>query len=193
MLQAAASTASSTGKAELVLLEPAYIGAHLPSAAGSGRVCFRIEQDPDALGEIDCDGGTNYDVLLTADSNGTSAEGPQTLTVGAGATDSGAGAGVLRVLLFGATTSDDTTPCTAATYVTTTKTALTTAIATSEITDTRQGGSVTSTLTGKPYACGPWSTDGPASIALPNVTFDFVLPFGLGTQDVAQVLRLNDQ
>ena len=192
-LKVARTAPGPDGKAELVLLEPAYVGAHLPSAAGSGRVCFRIEQDPDALGEIDCDGGTNYDVLLTADSNGTSAEGPQTLTVGAGATDSGAGAGVLRVLLFGATTSDDTTPCTAATYVTTTKTALTTAIATSEITDTRQGGSVTSTLTGKPYACGPWSTDGPASIALPNVTFDFVLPFGLGTQDVAQVLRLNDQ
>lgn len=77
--------------------------------------------------------------------------------------------------------------------MTTTKTALTTATATSEITDTRQGGTVTSTLTGKPYACGSWSTDGPPSIALPNVTFDFVLPFGLGTQDVAQVLRLNDQ
>jgi hypothetical protein len=97
------------------------------------------------------------------------------------------------VLLFGATTSDDTTPCTAATYVTTTKTALTTATATSEITDTRQGGTVTTTLTGVPYSCGQWTTDGPASIALPNVTFDFVLPFGLGTQDVAQVLRLNDQ
>lgn len=180
------------GKAELVLLAPAYVGAHLPSAAGSGRVCFRIEQDPDAIGEIDCDGGTNYDVFLTADSNGTGTEGPQTLTVGAGAGNSGAGAGVLRVLLFGATTSDDTTPCTAATYVTTTRTALTTATATSEITDTRQGGTVTTTLTGKPYACGAWTTDGPASIALPNETFDFVLPFGLGTQDVAQVLRIDD-
>ena len=192
-LKIARGTPGPDGKAELVLLEPAYVGAQLPSAAGEGRVCFRIEQDPDAIGEIDCDGGTNYDVSLTADSNGTSAAGPQTLSIGAGAGDSGAGAGVLRVLLFGATTGDDATPCTDATYVTTTRTALPTATATSEITDTRQGGTVTTTLTGLPYACDGWATDGPASVALPNVTFDFVLPFGLGTQDVAQVLRLNDE
>jgi hypothetical protein len=34
--------------------------------------------------------------------------------------------------------------------------------------------------------------DAGASIAAPNASLDFVLPFGLGTQDVAQVLRLND-
>jgi len=193
-LKIARSTPGADGKADLVLLQPAILGAQLPSAAGEGRVCFRIEQDPTAMGEIDCDGGTNYDVFLTIDSGGTGAAGPPSLTVGAGAGNSGAGAGVLRVLLFGATTSSDATPCTAASYVTPpTRTALTTAVSTSEITNTRQGGNVTVSLTGKPYACNPWASDGPPSIALPNVSLDFVLPFGLGTQDVAQVLRLNDQ
>jgi len=192
-LKVARTTPGPDGKADLVLLEPAILGARLPSAAGEGRVCFRIEQDPDALGEIDCDGGTNYDVFLTVDSGGTGAAGTPRLTVGGGASSSGAGAGVLRVLLFGATTSSDATPCTAASYVTPpTRTALTTAVSTSEITNTRQGGTVTVSLTGKPYACTPWASDGPASIALPNVSLDFVLPFGLGTQDVAQVLRLDD-
>ena len=36
------------------------------------------------------------------------------------------------------------------------------------ITNTRQGGTVTVTLTGKPYACTPWAADGPASIAVPT-------------------------
>ena len=193
-LKIARMTPGPDGKADLVLLAPVYLGAQLPAAAGSGRVCFRVEQDPDAIGEIDCDGGSNYDVFLTIDSNGSSAAGPASLTVGAGGTDSGPGAGVLRVLLYGATTSDTSTPCTAASYVTPpTRTALTTAVSTSQITDTRQGGDISVTLTGKPYSCAAWSSDGPASIALPNVSLDFVLPYGLGTQDVAQVLRLNDQ
>jgi hypothetical protein len=182
------------GKADLVLLEPVILGAQLPAAVGEGRVCLRLEQDPNTIGEVDCDGGTNYDVSLTIDSGGTGAAGPPSLTVGSGTGDSGAGAGVLRVLLYGATTDNDATPCSAASYVTPpTRTAITTAVATSEITNTRQGGTVTVSLTGKPYSCAPWAADGPASIAMPNVSLDFVLPFGLGTQDVAQVLRLNDQ
>ena len=36
-------------------------------------------------GEIDCDGGTNYDVDIVVDSAGTGPNGTPTLTVGAGA------------------------------------------------------------------------------------------------------------
>ena len=44
----------------------------------------------------------------------------------------------------------------------------------------------------QPFDCGNWVEDAGASLAAPNVNMDVVLPLGLGTVDIAQVLRIND-
>jgi cysteine-rich repeat protein len=185
----------ANGKTPLLLTAPVYIGASLPALAGTGRVCWRVEQDPLHAGEIDCDGGSNYDVDIVVDSAGTGANGTPTLMVGAGLTDSGAGAAVIRVRVTPAQTTDGITPCEDADYspAPTIETAFTTAITTSTILNPRQGGAqVGVTLAGKPFDCDAWTEDGPASIATPLLNMDITLPLGIGTIDIAQVLRLND-
>ena len=79
----------ANGRTPLYLTATAYIGATVPAIAGPGRACLRIEQDPAHAGEIDCDGGTNYDVNLVVNSGGMGANGTPTLAIGGGATDSG--------------------------------------------------------------------------------------------------------
>ncbi len=193
-LHLAAGFPDANGRTPLYLTATAYVGGSVPSLAGSGRACVRIEQDPVHAGEIDCDGGSNYDVDLVVDSGGTGANGTSTLTVGAGAGDSGAGAAVIRVRVTPALTTDGSTPCTDADYTTTPPiaTAFTTALATSTILNPRQGGAQTLvSLTGKPFDCVAWTENGPASIAAPNLNMDVTLPV-VGTLDIAQVLRLND-
>ena len=182
------------GRTPLYLTATAYIGASVPSIAGSGRVCLRIEQDPAHAGEIDCDGGTNYDVDLVVDSAGLGANGTPALTVGAGPGDSGAGAAVLRVRATPALTTDGATPCEDADYspASPIATAFTTATAKSTILNPRQGGIQTVvTLAGKPFDCDAWTENGPASLAAPNVNMDVTLPV-VGTLDIAQLLRLSD-
>jgi cysteine-rich repeat protein len=193
-LHLSAGFPDANGKTPLYLDATAYIGASVPSIAGSGRACLRIEQDPLHPGEIDCDGGSNYDVDLVVDSAGLGANGTPTLTVGAGASDSGAGAAVIRVRATAALTPDGVTPCEDADYspAPTVETAFTTATATSTILNPRQGGLQTAvTLAGKPFDCNAWTENGPASIAAPNLNMDVTLPV-VGTLDIAQALRLND-
>ncbi|MCC6848320.1 MAG: hypothetical protein IT294_07455 [Deltaproteobacteria bacterium] len=166
----------------------------MPSIAGSGRVCLRIEQDPDDAGEIDCDGGTNYDVELVVDSAGLGANGTPIVSVGTGATDSGAGAAVIRVRATPALTTDGATACEGADYspASPIDTAFTTATAKSTILNPRQGGAQTSiTLAGTPFDCDAWTANGPASIVAPNANMDVTLPV-VGTLDIAQLLRLQD-
>ncbi len=194
-LRLAAGFPDANGKTPLYLTATAYIGATVPSLAGPGRACLRIEQDPVHAGEIDCDGGSNYDVDIVVDSAGTGPNGTPTLTVGTGTGDSGAGAAVIRVRATAGLTPDAVTPCENADYspAPIVETAFTTAIATSTILNPRQGGAQTAlTLTGKPFDCGTWVENGPASIAAPNLNMDITLPV-VGTLDIAQVLRLNDQ
>jgi cysteine-rich repeat protein len=193
-LHLAAGFPDANGKTPLYLTATAYIGASVPSIAGTGRACLRIEQDPVHAGEIDCDGGTNYDVDIVVDSAGTGPNGTPTLTVGAGAADSGAGAAVIRVRATAALTPDAVTPCEDADYspAPTVETAFTTAVAKSTILNPRQGTPQTVvTLTGKPFDCNTWVENGPAIIAAPNRNMDVTLPV-VGTLDIAQVLRLND-
>jgi hypothetical protein len=92
-------------------------------------------------------------------------------------------------------TTDGITPCADADYspAPTIETASTTAIATSTILNPRQGGAqVGVTVAGKPFDCDAWTENGPASIATPLLNVDITLPLGIGTIDIAQVLRLND-
>jgi cysteine-rich repeat protein len=181
------------GIATLLLKEPAYLGANAPSIAGGGKICFRLEQDPAANGFVDCDGGSNVDASLSVNSNGAGANGTPTLTVG-GAGDSGAGAAIVRVLVTGSLSDDPGLDCATADYTLAppTQTALTTGTATGTIFNPRQGGVATSlTLAGQPFDCDDWTENSGASIVLPNVNMDVTVPF-LGTYDLAQLMRLND-
>jgi hypothetical protein len=188
--QLAAGAVGADGRAALLLAEPLVLSANLPSLAGGGRVCVRVRQDPDHRGQIDCDGGSAYDVALSVDSNGTGASGPPALSIGGA--DAGPGGAVLRVIVEAGTTDDGVTPCEAATYAAPLRTAVTTATATSSIVNAQQGGTVSVTQAARPFDCDNWVENAGASLAAPNVNMDVVLPLGLGTVDIAQVLRLND-
>lgn len=192
-LKLSAGPPDANGVAALLLTEPVVLGATLPTLAGTGRVCMRIRQDPDAVGRIDCDGGTNFDVNMTIDSQGTGPALAPVLTVGTGGGDSGPGAAVIRILVQGATTSDLITTCAEADYARSPifATAFTTATAVATIQNALQGGTLTATLSGQPFNCANWATDSGASIAYPNVNVDVPLSV-LGILDVGQVLRVND-
>ncbi|HEV7734740.1 MAG TPA: DUF4215 domain-containing protein [Candidatus Binatia bacterium] len=189
-LTIAAGAPDANGVAALILTAPVTLSATLPASAG--RFCIRIRQDPDAIGRIDCNGGSNFNVAMALASNGTGANGTPMLTVG-GAGNSGAGAGALRLLIQPGIASNAALPCSSATYGPVVRTALTTATATASITNTRQGGDTTVTQAGQPFNCASFATFNGASLALPNTNPDVVLPLGLGTRDIAQVLRLNDE
>jgi cysteine-rich repeat protein len=181
------------GIASLVLKQPAYIGATAPAAGGGGTVCFRYEQDPDATGFIDCDGGTPADVEILVNSNGAAADDAPVLNVGTGV-DAGAGAAVVRVIVKGALLPGAGENCATADYSADAgrATAFTTATGRSTIFNPRQGGALTGTsLTGVPFDCASWATDVGASIVAPNLNMDVPIPI-LGDYDLAQALRLND-
>ncbi len=188
-----AGVPGADGRAPFLLTEPTIIGATLPAVAGLGKVCYRITQDPEQLGWIDCDGGSNADADLVVDSGGAGPNGPPMLTVGAGGVDSGPGAAVAYVILEAAATSDATTPCEEADFTagTSTRTALTTARSTATILNALQGGTSSVAHAGQPFDCGAWVEDGGASITAPSVALDVEVPV-LGPKDIAQALRLND-
>ncbi len=179
------------GIADFILSEPLTLNSSLPAAIGT--LCMRWRQDPDRVGFIDCDGGSNVDADLTIDSMGAGAAGPQSLTVSGGAGDSGAGAAVTYLTVEfaqlgpGVLCDDE-----GVVYSAPSDAAVTTGQATAEIQNMLQIGTSTVQQSGQPFDCGNWTSDSGASVASPNVAFDVVLPFGLGTVDVAQVLRLND-
>jgi len=186
-------TTGADGIADLVLTAPVYIGALIPAAGGDGRACFRIEQDPAQTGFVDCNGGSSADVIMTMDSHVGAANDAPILSVGTG-TDAGPGTAVIRVLITGALTTDLVTLCPDADYSgsPTNTTALTTATAVSAILNPLQGGTDTSVaLAGQPFDCSNWTSDSGASIVLPNVNPDIVIPV-FGPHDLAQAFRLND-
>lgn len=190
-IELAAGAPGPDGRAVLVLTQPVQITANLPSLAGGGRICVQVRQDPEHLGEVDCDGGSSYGVDLTVDSNGTGANGTPSVSVGSGG-DAGPGAAVGRVLIEVGLTDDGVTPCEDATYAPVLRGAVTTATATSNIINSQQGGTATVSQSGQPFNCSNWVENAGASVVAPNANMDVVLPLGLGTVDIAQVLRLND-
>lgn len=196
-------TAGPDGKASLILSEPAIVGAALPSASGqSRRVCFQIEQDPDTLGWIDCDGGSNVDATLEIDSNGTGAAGPATATAGAGAADSGSGAAVLDVIIRIGGTVNLSEPCSDADFSASNpiRTQLTTGLATSVVRNTAQNvhsagnhpaSDVQVQLGGQPFDCNDFNPGYRASLAAPLYELDTSTPILAGPHDMAVVLRLD--
>ena len=182
----------ANGIAAFVLTAPVVLEANLPSLAGTDRICVRVHQDPNNRGRIDCNGGSNLDVKLSIDSNGTGPDGSPVLTVGGGATDSGPGAAVAYVIVETGSATASQSCAADGVYDPPIATAITTASATSEILDARQGGTATVVQSGQPFHCSNWVVDAGASTVSPAFSPDLELPFGLGTIDVAEVLRLND-
>src|SRR5262245_42334907 len=160
------------GIASLELGQTVYVGAKLPLLAQivgglHGRVCVKLQRDPDDVGWIDCDGGSNADVEMTIDSDGLSPAFPPTLTIGAGGGDSGAGAGVVRVLYQFTATTADATPCADADFSTAPilEGALTTGQGTSTVFNVMQNErapmdypdpDTSVALSGQPFNCATW-------------------------------------
>jgi cysteine-rich repeat protein len=187
----AAGSPDASGIAPFLLAQPTIVSAPLPAAAGDGKVCFRLTPDPDTLGWIDCDGGSNADVTLTIDSHGAGAADAPSFSAGAGVGDSGPGAALAYVFLEAAQ-PDSATACEDATYSEPLRVAITTGAVSSTVDDMLQGGSSTVSLTGQPFDCGNWVEDAGASVVLPNNNLDVTIALLGQTFDIAQVLRLND-
>lgn len=199
---AKSQTMDGNGRAELLLVEPTIIGAPFPVASNlPGFVCFRIEQDPDHSGWIDCDGGSAADSQLSIESNGLAMEGAPQLTL-EGGSDAGAGAAIVRVRLQAATTNSNSIPCSAADFGSSRviETALTTATAMAQIANIRQNvtnptaypnSTATTSLSAVPFSCGSWLTGQRASLAVPLFALDSVNSALNGTFDLAEVLRLD--
>ncbi len=173
------------------LTQEVLLSAPLPALAGGGRVCLQVRPDYDTAGFVDCDGGSNVDAQLSVDSNGAGAAGPPTLVVGANPGDSGAGAAVAYVYITAGTTSDNAAPCDDAIYQAPIRTAVTTGVSQTQILNGLVVGTVSLSMAGQPFNCSNWATDAGVSVGWPNFNLDVSIPV-LGIQDVAQVLRLND-
>jgi hypothetical protein len=188
---------ASTGIARLTITGTTVTGARLPDLApDDGRVCYRIRQDPNAIGFVDCDGGSNVDVDLYANSNGTGPADPAVLTVPANpASDSGAGAAMIPVLFEVGQTTQAGVPCEQAVFETAQRLVFTTGTATATIENGRglQGSIVTvvNSQGGQPFDCDNWTENSGASLTVPNINFDIPIPL-FGELDIAQILRLND-
>jgi len=130
-------------------------------------------------------------VNLSIDSNFAGAALPSTLTVGANPGDSGAGAALAYLIVESGQTVDDATPCEDAIYADPFPIAVTTGVARSVISKGLVVGNIAVALAGQPFDCSNWTSDSGASVAWPNYNLDVSIPV-LGIQDVAQVLRLND-
>lgn len=193
------------GIATLELAEPVYIGARLPSIAQSlgerGRVCFKMESDPDDVGWVDCDGGSNASVAISVDSNGAGGSSSPQLNIGAGP-DSGPGAGLVRVQYQFTKTSDNLIPCDAADYSASPvlETALTTATGTATVLNTLQNSRDPSThvdphttiaLAGQPFDCNTFGllTSPATSLVVPAFALDYVPPIVGDTYDIAKAVR----
>jgi hypothetical protein len=196
----------SNGVATLELAEPVFVGARLPFIAQQlgeqGRVCFKMQPDPDDVGWIDCDGGSSAAVAISVDSNGAGSSSAPTLSIGSGP-DSGPGAGVVRVQYQFTKTSDNATPCDAADYSGSPvlKTALTTATGTATVLNTLQNSRDPSTyidpdttiaLAGQPFDCSRFGllTSPASSLVVPAFAVDYVPPIVGDTYDIAKAVRL---
>jgi hypothetical protein len=203
LVVARSTQVDQSGRAELVLEHAAFLGARKPTGGGTGKTCWKIEQDQAETGWLDCNGGSDADVDLTADSAGVGPGGEPVLTVG-GSGDSGAGAGVLRVRVQVVEPSDPAADCAVQDYSSSpaVTTAFTVGTATSVISNTIQHANNPTkypnpdgvvTLPGLSFDCANWGLNAAAatSIEAPLYKFD-VVPGGIlpGTYDVAQVLRL---
>jgi len=186
-----AGVQDGSGVAPFHLVGEVLMSAPLPALAGGGRVCVQVRPDYDNLGYVDCDGGSNVDAALSVNSNGGGAAGPSSLTVGANAADSGAGAAVAYIVITSGITGDNATPCENAIYQDPVHTAVTTGVARSEILSGLVIGNLAISMAGQPFDCSSWVPDAGASVVWPNFNLDVSIPV-LGIQDVAQLLRLND-
>ena len=151
------------------LAQPVLLSAPLPVLAGGGRICVKIRPDYDRSGWVDCDGGSNADVSMSIDSNGAGAAGPRTLTAPSGGGDSGAGAAMAFIVIESGSTTNNATPCEDAVFAPPIHTAFTTGSSTSTILNGLAIGNVAVTLSGQPFDCSNWTTDGGRESDVPKL------------------------
>jgi hypothetical protein len=216
-LQLVGGVPDALGRADLILASPVVIGVDLdtqtPNCGGSCGACWRFEDDPSALGFVDCDGGSNVDQTLIVNSNGSSAPpapslDPSWWTLGSGAGSSGPGAAVVRVRVKrmrvnGTTTCPGVSDASWASRPVESL-ALTTGSVTTRIDSPRRcTGSLfgtacpnsnpfTVSLSGTNFSCAAWTGNAGARLVIPFVNLDENLGSTFDTGDIAQVLRLND-
>ena len=210
-------TPNADGIAALSLGPAVVLGANLdtqtPDCGSQCVACWRLEDDPFESSFVDCDGGSNADVVLAVDSNDTSAPpapgfDPGWVTVPAGADDDGSGAAILylkvrRLRVNGSSTCPSAGDATW-NAVTEENVAFVTGQATTTIGDRRQcPGSLFGTgcpsassyevsLQGANLDCGNWTENSGGRLVTTFANLDENIGGSFGTGDIAQVLRLDD-
>ncbi|HSP97082.1 MAG TPA: hypothetical protein VL049_07535 [Candidatus Dormibacteraeota bacterium] len=173
-----AGALDGNGIATLSLKEDAYFKVNIP--AGATVLCIRMLASGSS-GRIDCNGGTPFNISLTA-AAGPDAPVPTPIT-GQG-TDSGPGSAELRVGQSIAELTAFTDTCDASvTFPAATQTIYTTA------TFTATKGTKVLAKTGEPFDCAHWTmTDGPGMLVTGVVATD-----SRAGGDAANITRLADK
>lgn len=205
------------GKATLTLTSAVVLGANLdtqtPNCGGNCVACWRLEDDPAETSFVDCDGGSNADITLTVDSNGSSAPPAPSfdsawVSVPAGAGDDGAGAAILHVKARRLRVNGSSTCPSAGDAAWNSRPEETVAFVTGQATTTINDrlqcpGSLFGTgcpganpyqvsLSGTNLDCGNWATGSGGRLVTTFANLDENIGGSFGTGDIAQVLRLND-
>jgi hypothetical protein len=177
-LRIVGGTPDANGIAPLSLAEDAMFAVRL---IDQSAVCFKLLAQ-DSSGTIDCDGGTPFDVSLTAEAGAEAP--PATLLTGQGS-DAGPGGATLMVMLQAAQLmmNEPLENCLTATYDEPTFTVFTTG--TSSALKGTTGPIVTA---GENFDCAAFSTtDGPGMLVSPSAATD-----ARAMGDVANNLRIAD-
>lgn len=215
-LQIVGGVPDANGVATVTIGSAVVIGTNL-STQGPGcngnpcEACWRIEQDTGAgAGYVDCNGGSNATVDLIINSNTTSAppapnNGPYTL----GASDSGAGAAVIRAIIkskriYGSNTCPTAGDAAWNSPEKTTNVLIVTGSALSRIDNPRVCPSsffgtacpnvnpYSVTLPGTGLSCASWTAQTGKKLVVPFQSLDENLGSNFGTGDIAQLLRLSN-
>jgi hypothetical protein len=170
-------TPDEDGIASLTVTEDAMFAVRILDGS---VVCFKILAEGSS-GTIDCDGGTAYDVTLSADAG---ADTPQTLLTGQGS-PAGPGNATITVMQQSAQLAANTPleECLSAEYDPATETVYTTTMGTAT-----KGTAGPLSLEGEAFNCAAFSTtDGDGMLVSPSVATD-----SRAGGDVANNLRLAD-
>jgi len=182
------------GVAPLAVASNSFIGF---GVIDGSIVCARIDA-AGSTGKIDCDGGTPVDVTVTQNSNGAGANDPPVVQTEQGAPGpAGSGYVVVTARLAQCPNDpscalvNDPADCLDPGTVNydafpSAQGAFTTGTATATVQNASQGGNPTISVTGRPFSCASWTTDGPGVLEAPVPFLDSVVG------DLANVVQLDD-
>jgi len=212
-LQLVAGVPDANGVASLTIAAPIVVGSDLPTTTpncgGSCEACWRIAQDVTA-GYVDCDGGSNADVNLTINSNGSSAPpAPANGTYVLGSSNSGAGAGVIRAVIKRKRVNGSSTcpapgdsawnsPDSTASVLMVTGTAVSRIDSPRVCSGNNFGTACPNknpfqvTLVGSNFSCASWTSQTGKKLVVPFQNLEEGIGGSFSNGDIAQVLRLQN-